>query len=144
MRGRKPVPPPGGEVVELPTAKVRPPECPATLPEGLARASWEEVTRALISRNVWDADISFAVEAYCTARAHWLEAEAQVREQGLCVKSKRGRDGINPWVKVANSYFDRMCKVALELGLTPVSRGRVTKAKRISRAPAAKFLGKGD
>jgi P27 family predicted phage terminase small subunit len=119
---------------------LRIPDYPPTLPEGLAREVWDEVAHELVAKNIWDTDVRHVVEAYCICRAHFLEAEAKVRETGLLTKSKRGRDWYSPWVGLANGYLERMVKLASELGLTPVARGRVTKAKRVSSVPAAKFL----
>jgi P27 family predicted phage terminase small subunit len=119
---------------------VRAPEYPPTLPEGLPRECWDTVTRELVANNLWDTDCRDAVEAYCIVRAHFLQADARVRELGFVAKSKRGKPMNTPWVGIANAYFDRMVRLASELGLTPVARGRVTKAKRVSSVPAAKFL----
>ena len=140
MRGKKPVIPPLGEVVDLPVSADRIPKCPDHL-HGLQRDCWDEVARILVVKNVYDEDCRQMLAAYCVQYARFLAADEQVQQQGMFVKSKRGSGKYNPYVGLSNTSYDRMVRLASELGLTPVSRKRVVKAHRsVARTGAMKFL----
>jgi len=64
MRGKKPVIPPLGEVVDLPAATSRVPEPPAHL-QGLQRDCWNEVARVLVAKNIFDKDCEMMLAAFC-------------------------------------------------------------------------------
>jgi phage terminase small subunit len=146
MQGRKPAIKPLGDVVELPASAVRIPPYPKTLPEGLPRECWDDVTRQMVAKNTYDADCRDLVEAYCIQRARFIEANRKAIEFGtLTVKSKRGKSSFNPYITLSNNAHDRMFKLALELGLSPVMRGRAVRAGRGARAgavvsPSSKYL----
>ena len=146
MRGRKPVAAPVN-VVDLPASMARVPQPPKTLKHPRARECWGEVTRMMVSKNLWDVDISDMVEVYCVQRARWLEADENIyKTGGLMVPSKKaGRLMYNAWVGISNSAYDRMVKIASELCITTVRRGRAVKATglRTNTTGASKFLKSG-
>jgi P27 family predicted phage terminase small subunit len=138
MRGKKPVIPPLGEVVDLPAATSRVPEPPAHL-QGLQRDCWNEVARVLVAKNIYDKDCEMMLAAFCVQYARFLTADEKVKERGLIILNKKGAGMHNPYVGISNSAYDRAVRLASELGLTPVSRKRVVKAHR-SVTGAMKFL----
>jgi P27 family predicted phage terminase small subunit len=144
MRGRKPVAAPLGDVVELPSSATRVPECPTYL-QGRARECWEQVTRELVGRNIYDTDIRDVVAAYCIQQARFLEAEEKILKHGTISHRSRIQkmDRVRVWVTVSNQAYDRMMRHAAELGLTPISRQRVAKVRGANNmSPASKFLKK--
>jgi P27 family predicted phage terminase small subunit len=149
MRGRKPATKPLGDLLLMPNAgdahNLRCPAPPRTLPEGLARECWQEVTREMIMRNTYDGDCRDMVEAYCVQRARFIEANEQVQSLGMVVKNKEGgMQRTNPYVVISNHAYDRMVKLGAELGLTPVRRERVGRVNSAQgRAGAEKFLKSG-
>lgn len=141
MRGQKPVAQPMGELLVLPPGGIKAPPPPKTLPEGLARECWDEVTKELIARNIYDSDCRDMVEAYCVQRARFIEANERIAEQGLMLKQKRGQGKRNPYVTISNHAYDRMVRLGAELGLTPVRRGKAGRTNNpFARAGAEKFL----
>ena len=142
MKGQKPVPKPLGELLLMPNmGKVVTPPYPKTLPEGLARECWDEVTREMIMRNTYDGDCRDMVEAYCIQRARFIEANEKIESQGLMQKTKRGLPKYNPYVSISNASYDRMVRLGAELGLTPVRRERAIKVNgAMGTAGAEKFL----
>jgi P27 family predicted phage terminase small subunit len=141
MRGMKPAAKPLGEVVELRASAVRIPPYPSTLPRGLPRECWDAVTQEMVAKNIYDEDCRDIVEAYCIQRARFLEANEHLIEAAQISKSKHGKPTHNPWISISNHAFDRMVRLASELGLSPVSRQRAVKIRGArSVAPAAKFL----
>lgn len=143
MKGRKPAQTPMAEVVDLPTSAVRIPTCPEYM-EGRSRIVWELVTRELVARNIYDTDVREMVAAYCIQYARFLDAENDVHKRGTVIRStKRNSQLYNPLLSVSDRAYDRMVKLAAELGLTPVSRKRVTKVRGSAGAAANKYLRQG-
>lgn|SRR5262245_8393727 len=149
MQGKKPPLPPLGDVAVAERPKLNPrmiqiPKPRATLPEGLPRECWDEVVRELIIRNIWDTDLRDMVEAYCVQRARFIEANDKIADKGLILKSRKGDAQIgkvNPYVRISNNSYDRMVRLAAELGLTAVRRGSVQRsANAATPAGAEKFL----
>ena len=146
MRGKKPVVPPlaAGEVIDLPSVQGRVPEAPSHL-QGLARDVWDEIAGVLVARNLYDVDIRLTLLAYVIQYTRFLQADEVVQQEGMILAGKKGnRHGsgmYNPYLTLSNSSYDRMIKLASELGLTPVSRKRAVKAHRsVAKTGAMKFL----
>jgi P27 family predicted phage terminase small subunit len=141
MRGMKPVARPLGDVVELPASPVRIPPYPDSLPDGLPRQCWDEITRVMVARNIYDSDCNHVIEAYCIQRGRFLEADVKVRQMNAVMELKKGRKAYNPWISISNVAFDRMVRLASELGITPVTRQRAAKVRSANTtAAASKFL----
>src|SRR5262245_17491952 len=140
MQGRKPVPRPLVDLENLPPCGARVPAYPKTLPEGMPRECWNEITPVMVAKNIYDEDCTSIVEAYCIQRARFLEANAKVGEHGALMSGR-----VSGWLRVANESQDRMLKLASELGLTPVTRHRAGKTKGSAgggEGLASKFLKK--
>lgn len=57
--------------------------------------------------------------------ARYLEAEERIMQHGDLLPNGK----VSPWVRIANASFDRMLRLAAELGLTSVGRKRAVKVK---------------
>ena len=151
MRGRKPSPKPiGAEVFALPGSEVRIPPCPDDLVDDeVARTTWDAVTREMVAKNLYDEDCAHLVELYCINRSRFFAARKQFTAADMVILSHQGRRIPNPWLVASNMANDRMVKLASELGLTPVTRGRATKKAgvtdpfRVEVPEEPKWLGRG-
>ena len=143
MRGSKPPIKPLGDLVSLPGTKLRLPDPPAALAEGLERECWNEAVRELVAKQIWDTDLSHMVQAYCVQRARFMTANEKVHEFGLILKTKRGTGTHNPYVGASNTAFDRMVRLAQELGLTAARRESAKKVQSPRGVAADKFLKSG-
>jgi P27 family predicted phage terminase small subunit len=75
-----------------------------------------------------------ALAAYCQTYSRWAKAETNIAQYGSVLKSpKSGFPIANPYVGIANRALDQMRKFAVEFGLTPASRSRLS----IQTAPSA-------
>jgi P27 family predicted phage terminase small subunit len=112
-----------------------------SLPDGFPRQCWDEITRVMVARNIYDSDCNHVIEAYCIQRARFLEADVKVRQMNAVMDLKKGRKAYNPWISISNVAFDRMVRLASELGITPVTRQRAAKVRSANTtAAASKFL----
>jgi P27 family predicted phage terminase small subunit len=140
MKGRKPLPTalrilrgnPGRHAlnVDEPTP---PPLAAEPLPHELkdahARAEWQRLAPGLIAcGQVTIADRTLLV-AYCQKYGQWLRLEEEVLRRPM---TEDAADTIKA-IRIANQTLELLMRAAAELGLTPTSRARVTKA---ATAPA--------
>jgi P27 family predicted phage terminase small subunit len=144
MRGRHPTPTPILAARGSPRAKSRPneprpeiaaPTAPKYLGE-LARLEWRRVVPLLLTMRVLSKSDRGVLAMYATAYGRWVEAERQLATDGIVVKSPNGYPIQNPFLAVANKAMEQTHRFAVELGLTPVARGRLHVAPE---APATKF-----
>ena len=75
------------------------------------------------------------LEGYCRSYARWREAEAAVDRDGgvVILRSDKGEVRsltASPWAGLALKYLAAMKACAVELGLSPASRGRVRPADK--------------
>jgi P27 family predicted phage terminase small subunit len=106
----------------MPVAEL--PSCPPHLDEE-AKKEWRRVSRLLLNLGLLTKIDRAALAAYCVCWSRWVEAEGQLKEQGLMVKSPNGFDQVNPYLSVANKALEQMRGFASEFGLTPATRSRV-------------------
>ena len=136
MRGRKPIPPEqklaayGLAIDELDLPKVAgEPEMPPGFDAAHA-AEWDAVVADLREAQTLSREIGATVEVYVRNLLRMRMAEGMVAEQGAIVFApKTGVPMQNPYLAVANRAAKEVRSAAAELGLTPSSRGRVTKIK---------------
>jgi P27 family predicted phage terminase small subunit len=113
----EPTPPPLGETV--------PPELED---EPQARAEWERLAPGLIAcGQVTLADRALLI-GYCLKYGQWLHLEDVASKEDPIVEGSTGNPIVNPTHRHANALFELVLRAAGELGLTPASRSRVTKA----------------
>lgn len=122
-----------------------------------ARQEWERRAAQLARIGVLSELDDGALTALCVAWSRWMKAEDALSKfaakdrvtHGLMVKTtgKVDKDGNqsggnaiqNPLVGTANTAMANYVKLAVEFGMTPSSRARVTTGKDDSGNPYAKF-----
>jgi P27 family predicted phage terminase small subunit len=98
----------------------------------VAKREWARMYPILTASKVMsDADRA-ALAAYCQNYARWVKAENHVKTHGEVLISEKGYEYQSPWVGMANTAQMQMHKFAVEFGMTPASR------TRISVAPSSK------
>lgn len=138
MRGRKPTPTafkvlagnPGGRKLPENEPEVAParPAPPDHLDE-LAAREWNRVVDELYACKVMtNLDVG-VLAAYCYSFAEWVKATSEVRKYGSIVRSPNNFPVRSPFVDLANTHYKNMLRAASELGMSPSSRSRVTKAE---------------
>lgn len=70
----------------------------------------------------------------CQAYGRWVEAERKLKETPPLLKTPAGFVQPSPWLGIANKNLELMHKFMCELGLSPVSRTRVS-ARPLTRKP---------
>ena len=116
---RKRPPPVGGRTL---AAKL---PAPPPFVQGEARAEWLRVGQLLeAAGRVTELDRA-ALTLYCMTWARSIEVEALVRERGLVGISTKRTEQASPALTILLRTNKMLLAIAAELGLTPVSRGRV-------------------
>ncbi len=118
---------PGGRTLpDEPTPEVEIPDCPDHLAPA-AVAEWNRISRELHALGLIAKMDRAVLAAYCQAYARWVEAECKIKEDGSIVKSPNGYPMMSPWLVIANKALEQMHKFAIEFGLTPAARSRVSR-----------------
>jgi P27 family predicted phage terminase small subunit len=134
MRGRRPKPTtlkllqgnPGRRPINAdePSFPALESECPAHLGT-MAAAEWTRMKELFKEQNIFTEADRAALAAYCLAWGRWVEAENQVRQSGMLVKSPSGYPMQNPWLSIANKAMEQMNRLTPEFGFTPSSRSKI-------------------
>jgi P27 family predicted phage terminase small subunit len=144
MKGRKPTPTAlkilRGNPGQRPLNRDEPTPAPLAadpIPDELvhreARAEWQRLVPGLIAcGQVTVADRALLI-GYCLKYGQWLRLEDAAAAEAPIVEGSTGSPVINPTYKLANAMLDLVMRASTDLGLTPTSRARVTKA---ATAPA--------
>ena len=135
MRGRKPKPTqlkvlegnPGRRPLNKnePQPEVRVPTCPQHLCPS-AKAEWKRLALQLFTLGILTTLDRSTLAAYCQSYGRWVEAEQKLKETPAILKMPSGYVQQNPWLTIAHKQLELMHKYMSELGLSPVSRGRVS------------------
>jgi len=142
MRGRKPLP---SKLKQLkgtarvdrdnpdePKPKAAIPSCPPFLNEP-AKAEWERITPILLENGLLTGLDRAALSGYCTAWGVWVDAETELEKQGLVIKiidsQKQPQFRQNPYLKIADHAMAKIRQFAVEFGMTPSSRSRISVLK---------------
>lgn len=133
MKGRKPKPR-EFTVIDGGFAKAKPPTCPAHL-NPTAKTEWKRLAQELFRKGVVGHADRSALAAYCQAYGRWVEAERKLAETPLLIKLPSGYIQQSPWLAIANKQLEIMHKFMAELGLSPVSRSRVSIKRDIGPKP---------
>ena len=78
------------------------------------------------------------LSAYCVAYSRWVQAEAEIQQYGMLIKSSNGYPMPSPYLPIANKALEQMLKILGELGMTPASRSRIPKQEK--RKPKRKII----
>jgi P27 family predicted phage terminase small subunit len=108
-----------------PTPEVAIPPRPAYLDAG-ARKEWDRVAAELYHAGVLTRLDMAVLAGYCQNFSRLQEAERGLAEDGLIVRSPNGYPIQNPYLSIVHEAQRQMRAFAVELGITPASRSRVT------------------
>lgn len=142
MKGRKPKPTalkklagnPGRRPLNEKEPMIREgkPRCPSHLNEP-AKTEWRRIAHVLYEAGLITHIDRALLAAYCQNYGRWVEAELKLKElresvpkQDLVIKTMNGNYVQNPWIQIANRAQEQMAKLAVEFGMSPSSRSRVT------------------
>lgn len=136
MRGRKPKPEaikrldgnPGKRKIKptpaVPGSVVMPPQL-----DGQAAKKWAEIAPGLEAAGILTpADVEM-LATYCEAWAEYQEALLGIEEDGLIYINARGEPRAHPWARLRDAAWSRCLRLAVEFGMTPSSRSRVSTDK---------------
>ncbi len=108
-----------------PEPKVRIPDKPAVL-YGAAAEEWDRITELLYDLGLVTEIDRAALAAYCQCYGRWVQAEEQLKAEGLIIKTSTGYPIQSLYLSIANKALEQMKKFLVEFGMTPSSRTRVT------------------
>jgi P27 family predicted phage terminase small subunit len=127
------------------------PSAPAELYED-AKIEWRRIARELHRLGLLTTLDRAALAAYCQAWGRWIAAERALAEMakrdmlthGLLIKTTNGNAIQNPLVGTANRAMMAMMRCALEFGMTPSARSRLSSPQGADMTnPFAEFGGTG-
>jgi P27 family predicted phage terminase small subunit len=90
-----------------------------------ARAKWNEMAPELHRIGLLTAVDGDALAIYCTLWARLAEAEAILEREGLVIEGEKGR-GAHPAAAIARDCRTQLRAFAVEFGLTPAARSRLS------------------
>lgn len=103
-------------------------------------AEWHRIVPILLASRVLTEMDYAALSAYCGLWSRWVEAEAYVQAHGATVTSPNGYEIASPYLTIANKALMDLRLYAVEFGLTPSSRSRVSVAGEKGKDELADFL----
>lgn len=109
-------------------------ECPAHLNDE-ARAEWIRLVALLAAAKLLENVDRAALAAYCVAYARWCEAEREISNSGLIVRSPNGYPIQSPYLAVANKAMTQMKTFLDAFGMSPTSRKRVAVKTKAAAEP---------
>ena len=112
--------------------------------EGDLASEWARVVADLRAAGTLGREIGAAIEIYVRNLVRMRRAEEHVTRFGPIVPAPRtGVPMHNPHLAIANAAAASVARMVAELGLTPSSRGRVTKLGDDESDPSEAFFGGG-
>lgn len=149
MRGRKPKPTrlkklagnPGRHPLNDHEARIPAslPTCPRHLSRE-AKAEWKRLAQVLYKYGLLTEVDRGVLAALCQAYGRWVKAERVVTDKGLTTYNASGTPTISPHVRIARQAMEDYRRMAVEFGLTPSSRSRVTAAEGPEQLTLAEML----
>jgi P27 family predicted phage terminase small subunit len=101
---------------------------------------WERVTPLLYSQGLISELDMAMLAGYCTSYSTWVKAERDVQKYGLTRETSTGSLVQTPYLNIANSTKKLMKDFAVQFGMSPVSKARVSARKPNTKVdPWAKF-----
>ena len=92
-----------------------------------AQAEWARVSDALFKQGLVSVFDMAVLAAYCQAYGRWQEAEEMLKKSGsLIIKTDKGNVIQNPLLGIANTALREMRRSAVEFGMSPAARSRVS------------------
>jgi P27 family predicted phage terminase small subunit len=101
------------------------PSCPGHL-DKVGKKEWKRILKLLKSAGVVTAADTATVAAYCECYSRWIDASTRLSTTGLVVRTPNGFPVQSPYLNIVNRALDQMKAFAVELGITPSSRTKVS------------------
>jgi len=134
-RGRRPLP----KKEPKPRTALIP--CPAYLrSDKIARAEWNRIVPELYKLGLLTIIDRAALELYCSQYAIYRRAIKVLKEEGLITANIRNGDKANPATAIAREAAKIIKAIAVEFGLTPSSRGRISLPSEGEEDPLEELL----
>jgi P27 family predicted phage terminase small subunit len=87
---------------------------------------WGKLTRELIALGVFTSIDDSMLYAYCKEFGKYLHYERELSRLGRTVKSKTGFLFVHPFETLANRSLKAAFQIAVQFGLTPSARTRIS------------------
>jgi len=110
-----------------PSTNVPPP--PSFL-SNIGKREYRRVAKILAPLGVITELDATALAAYSDAFSTWAESVEQIKNNGYMAVGRNGNLYQNPYVGMKNQAMEKMMKIAVEFGMTPSSRTRITGTKQ--------------
>ena len=117
----------------------KPPPVPRHLCK-VGKKKWRQLSKELHAAGLLTKIDQDQLAVYCVEYATFIEAEANIQEHGKLIKAQSGFPMQSPWLAIRNKASDKMKKIAVEFGMTPSSRSRVTVEKPKEKDPLEDFF----
>jgi P27 family predicted phage terminase small subunit len=121
-------------IPDEPEPEVRIPKMPASLGGTYygehSKREWRRITKELAPLRIITVADRAMLTAFCDAYGRWDYCSEQIKEHGLLVRSPvQGVVVQSPYVPIMHKAFEQWTRIALEFGITPASRSKVSGAK---------------
>lgn len=117
------------------------PRCPAHL-DDVAKREWRRIIREVRDIGMMTALDRVGLAVYCVLWSRWVTAEEQLVKTGLVIKTTSGNIIQNPLLGIANRAQAELRRWAVEYGLTPSSRSRLSVPEAATEDEFSVFLKK--
>jgi P27 family predicted phage terminase small subunit len=91
----------------------------------IGKQEWTIIVSNYVQLGMLSGLDSGMISAYCSQIELYIESMAEVKKTGKLVMA-RNVSAPNPLLKIANDALDRALKLAVELGLTPSARTKIS------------------
>ena len=109
--------------------------CPRYLDDE-AKREWKRLAPQLYALGLLTKLDKAALAVYCQAWSHWVEAERHLHEEGHLISTPNGFQQPSHWLGIASKAIAQIRAMAVEFGLTPASRSRLSVAPPSAVTPA--------
>jgi len=122
-----------------PTSPVMLLKCPPNI-KGAGRREWKRIAPILTDAGLLTEMDRAQLALYCDAWGRLVEAQRQLAEFGVVLRSPKGYPIQNPHLAIANKASEQVQKSLVEFGMSPLSRARVKTSKPPEESAFQKFL----
>lgn len=129
-----------GEVVDLGTPEPGTTPAPDWLDKE-SRGEWARVVPLLERARVLSAADYSQLASYCAAHGQAVKAQRRLNREGLTVRRGNGSIAANPLITVAKESRSQALRIAIEYGLTPAARTRISEVGDAPNIPDAPTVG---
>lgn len=122
------------------------PDYPVEIPKSpdhlneLGKKEWDGMAKVFFDQGLLSQVDKAALASYCQLYGRWAQAETDLNNSTLLIKTTSGNIIQNPLLGIANTALKLMNKCLLEFGMTPASRSKVSaKKSKKKEDPWAEF-----